>query len=90
MIGMSGDAEQIDGALHTHGHRAARELWKLCWSSGGGTHLEIIAALFDRMNTAGDTIDRWVSNRPPRDDIHDLGIPRPRDVNAGPKLTPYC
>ena len=37
------DAYDVDEAIH-HYHRAARELWKFCWSGGGGTHTEIIAA----------------------------------------------
>jgi hypothetical protein len=32
------DAYTVDETIH-HYHRAARELWKFCWSGGGGTHL---------------------------------------------------
>jgi hypothetical protein len=32
------DAYAIDETIH-HYHRAARELWKFCWSGGGGTHI---------------------------------------------------
>jgi len=52
------DAYTLDETIH-HYHRAARELWKFCWSDGGGTHLEIIAHVLDRMVTDGDTIDWW-------------------------------
>ena len=30
------DAYTVDETIH-HYHRAARELWKFCWSGGGGT-----------------------------------------------------
>jgi hypothetical protein len=51
------DAYAVDETIH-HYHRAARELWKFCWSSGG-THLEMIAHLLDRMATDGETINWW-------------------------------
>ena len=38
------DAYVVDETIH-HYHRAARELWKFCWSGGGGTHIEVIAHL---------------------------------------------
>ena len=49
------DAYTVDETIH-HYHRAARELWKFCWSGGGGTHIEIIAHVLDRMATDGETI----------------------------------
>jgi len=52
------DAHVVDETIH-HYHQAARELWKFCWSSGGGTHIEIIAHLLDRMTTDGETINWW-------------------------------
>jgi hypothetical protein len=52
------DAYTVDETIH-HCHRAARELWKFCWSSGGGTHIEIIAHVLDRMATDGETINWW-------------------------------
>jgi hypothetical protein len=52
------DAYAVDETIH-HYHRAARELWKFCWSGGGGTHLEVIAHLLDRMATDGETINWW-------------------------------
>jgi len=52
------DAYALDETIH-HYHRAARELWKFCFSGGGGTHSEIIAHLLEKMNTDGDTIDWW-------------------------------
>jgi hypothetical protein len=52
------DAYAVDETIH-HYHQAARELWKFCWSDGGGTHMEIIADLLDQMATDGETIDWW-------------------------------
>ena len=52
------DAYDVDEAIH-HYHRAARELWKFCWSGGGGTHTEIIAHVLDRMATDGESINWW-------------------------------
>ena len=52
------DAYDVDEAIH-HYYRAARELWKLCWSGGGGTHTEIIAHVVDRMATDGESINWW-------------------------------
>ena len=52
------DAYDVDEAIH-HYHRAARELWKFCWSGGGGAHTEIIADVLDRMATDGESINWW-------------------------------
>ena len=52
------DAYAIDETIH-HYHRAARELWKFCWSGGGGTHIELIAHLLDQMATDGEIINWW-------------------------------
>ncbi len=59
------DAYTVDETIH-HYHRAARELWKFCWS-GGGTHMEMIAHALDRMTADGETINWWerVSPRQP-------------------------
>jgi hypothetical protein len=52
------DAYRVDETIH-HYHRVARELWKFCWSGGGGTHLEIIAGVLHRMATHGESISWW-------------------------------
>lgn len=61
------DAYDVDEAIH-HYHRAARELWKFCWSGGGGTHTEIIAHVLDRMATDGESINWWDRVAPLRRD----------------------
>jgi hypothetical protein len=58
------DAYTVDETIH-HYHRAVRELWKFCWSGGGGTHIELIAGVLDRMATDGETINWW-ERVPPR------------------------
>ena len=52
------DAYTVDETIHQY-HQAARELWKFCWSGGGGTHIEIVAHVLDRMATDGETINWW-------------------------------
>jgi hypothetical protein len=52
------DAYTVDETIH-HYHRAAGELWKFCWSGGGGTHLEMIAGILERMTTDGESITWW-------------------------------
>jgi hypothetical protein len=59
------DAYAMDETIH-HYHRAARELWKFCFSSGGGTHAELIADVLDRMSADAEAIDWWERARPPR------------------------
>jgi hypothetical protein len=55
------NAESPPRHRHRRGLRAclARELWKFCWSGGGGTHTEIIAHVLDRMATDGESISWW-------------------------------
>ncbi len=71
------DAYTLDETIH-HYHRAARELWKFCFSGGGGTHSEITAHLLEKMNTDGDTMTGGTG--PPRDNAGDLGVPPPAGV----------
>jgi len=52
------DACTLDQTIH-HYHRAAGELWKFCFSSGGGSHAEFIVGVLDRMAAGAETIDWW-------------------------------
>ncbi len=52
------DAYTVDETIH-HYHRAAGELWKFCFSRGGGTHAEFTAGLLDHMTAGTETIDWW-------------------------------
>ena len=59
------DAYATDETIH-HYHRAAGELWKFCFSRGGGTHAELIAGVLDRMTADAEAIDWWERATPPR------------------------
>jgi hypothetical protein len=52
------DAFTVDEVLHRY-QRAARELWKFCWGSGGGGHVELIAAHLQRLVEDDQVIDWW-------------------------------
>jgi hypothetical protein len=53
----------VDETIH-HYYRAARELWKFCWSSGGSAHPKLIAHLIDEQTADGQTIDWWQRGTP--------------------------
>ena len=59
------DAYAVDEKIH-HYHRAATELWKICFAHGGGTHAEFIADLLDRMTADAEPIDWWERATPRR------------------------
>lgn len=59
------DAYAVDQTIHTY-HRATRELWKFCWSAGGGRNIEIVAHALDRMDSDGEAIDWWERVAPRR------------------------
>ena len=58
-------ADAVDETIHRY-HRAAGELWKFCFSRGGGTHAAFIAAVLDRMTAGTEAIDCWDRTTPPR------------------------
>jgi hypothetical protein len=59
------DVYALDETIHQY-HRAAQELWKFCWGSGSGTHL--------------DLVDRMIQQQPDvrAADWWDRGAPRHR------------
>lgn len=59
------DAYTVDETIH-HYHRAAGELWKFCFSGGGGSHAELIVGVLDRMAADAETIDWWERAAPRR------------------------
>lgn len=59
------DAYGVDETIH-HYHRAARELWKFCWASGGGSHLEMVAGALERWSVGGEAVDWWEQAAPRR------------------------
>ena len=58
------DACTVDDTIH-HYHRAAGELWKFCFSGGGGSHAELIAGVLDRMADS-EPINWWERAAPRR------------------------
>ena len=52
------DAYAVDETIH-HYHRAAGELWKICFARGEESHAEFIAGRLDRMTADAETIDWW-------------------------------
>jgi hypothetical protein len=59
------DVCTLDETIH-HYHLAAGELWKFCFSGGGGSHAEFIAGVLDRMAADAETIDWWERATPRR------------------------
>jgi hypothetical protein len=59
------DSCTLDETIH-HYHRAAGELWKFCFSGGGGSHAEFIAGVLDQMAADAETIDWWERATPQR------------------------
>jgi hypothetical protein len=59
------DAYTVDETIH-HYHRTAGELWKFCFSGGGGSHDELIADVLDRMAADAETVDWWERATPRR------------------------
>ena len=60
----SQDAYDVDEILH-HYQRAARELWKFCWGTGGG-HVELVADQIHRLADNHEVIDWWERGAPHR------------------------
>jgi len=56
------EVHDVDEVIH-HYHRAARELWKFCWSGGVGTHIEIVARLIEQPIDDED-VDWWQRGAP--------------------------
>ena len=56
------DVHDVDEVVH-HYERAARELWKFCWSGGVGAHIEIVARLIDQPIDDED-VDWWQRGAP--------------------------
>ncbi len=59
------DAYAVDEIIH-HYHRAAGNLWKFCFSRGGGSHAEFTAGLLDSMTADDEAIDWWERATPQR------------------------
>jgi hypothetical protein len=58
------DIHDVDEVIH-HYERAARELWKFCWSGGVGAHIEIVAGIIEEPGSDEDAVDWWQRGAPP-------------------------
>jgi hypothetical protein len=58
------DVYDVDEILHRY-QRAARELWKFCWATGGG-HVEWVADQLHRLAEDHEAIDWWERGAPHR------------------------
>jgi hypothetical protein len=61
------DVHGVDEVIHQY-KRAARELWKFCWSGGVGAHIETVARII--VEPIGDEDPDWWQ----------LGAPLERDA----------
>ena len=57
------DVHDVDEVIH-HYYRAAQELWKFCWSSGVGAHIEIVARMIHEPIDDDDPVDWWQHGAP--------------------------
>jgi hypothetical protein len=48
----------VDDVIH-HYSKAARELWKFCWSRGSGSHAVFVARALDQWAAEADELDWW-------------------------------
>jgi hypothetical protein len=53
------DTHDVDDVIHRYS-KAARELWKFCWSQGGGSHAVFVARTLDLWAAEADEVDWWV------------------------------
>jgi hypothetical protein len=60
----SRDAYDVDEVLRRY-PRAARELWKFCWGTGGG-HVEWVADQLRQLAESNKAIDWWERGAPRR------------------------
>lgn len=52
------DVYEVDEVIHRYS-KAARELWKFCWSGGAGSGVVLVAKALDMWTAEGDEVDWW-------------------------------
>jgi hypothetical protein len=52
------DVHDVDEVIHRYS-KATRELWKFCWSGGGGTHVLFVARTLELRAAEADEVDWW-------------------------------
>jgi hypothetical protein len=59
------DGHDIDDVLHRYS-KAARALWKFCWSTGSGSHVLVVARTLELWAAETDAVDWWEEAERPR------------------------
>ncbi len=52
------DVHDVDEVIRRYS-KAARELWKFCWSGGSGSHLLFVARTLELWAAEADEVDWW-------------------------------
>jgi hypothetical protein len=52
------DAHDVDEVIHRYS-KAARELWKFCWSRGSGSHALFVSRTLEFWDTEAGQVDWW-------------------------------
>jgi hypothetical protein len=52
------DVHDVDDVIHRYS-KATRELWKFCWSTGGGSHILFVARTLELWAAEADEVDWW-------------------------------
>jgi phosphate uptake regulator len=52
------DVHDVDEVIRRYA-RAARELWRFCWSGGSGSHLVFVARTLELWADEADQVDWW-------------------------------
>ena len=59
------DVHEVDEVIHRYS-KAARQLWKFCWSTGSGSHVVFVARTLELWATEADDVDWWQEAERPR------------------------
>ncbi len=52
------DVHNVDEVIHRYS-KAARELWKFCWSTGSGSHVLFVACTLELWAGEAEQVDWW-------------------------------
>jgi len=55
----------VDDVIHRYS-KAARALWKFCWSTGSGSHVIFVARTVELWAAEADAVDWWEEAERPR------------------------
>jgi len=59
------DAHEVDDVIHCYS-KAARALWRFCWSTGSGSQVILVARTLEHWAAESDAIDWWDEAERPR------------------------